>query len=81
MKPIIWKILAITFMILFICENTLIIWDGILSNKDNSRTNECWYDVCAEYPNAYYDTSNYVCFCYDYDVLGNEQVVKTKIIK
>ena len=73
-----WKILAIILLAIIILENGLIAY-GYFSTKDiEKETNICYYDVCEGYPNAYYSYSDKICDCYDYDLMGNEVLAKTK---
>ena len=74
-----WKTLAIILIIIQIIE---IIWIGFgyyLLVKEENMAKECYYTTCAEYPEAYIDED--ICTCYDYDVLGNLVVAKTKVLK
>jgi len=79
MKPGIWKVLAIVFIILFVVESLFVIWMIYYSLKEDERTNECLYNICDEYPYAEYLDG--VCYCYDYDVFGELYLDKTKYIK
>lgn len=44
----------------------------------NKNTNLCYYEICGDYPEAYYDSE--ICYCYDYDLMGEVRLAKTKII-
>ena len=74
-----WKAIAIIFIILFIASWIFISWGIYLVNKDTERTNVCYYEICENYPQAFYDAD--LCICYDYDLFGNLQVVKQKYMK
>ena len=66
-------------MVLFIVETAWIILGTYLVLDDERKTNQCLYDICSEYPYALFETN--VCFCYDFDMYGDEYVLaKTEII-
>jgi|TARA_R100001530_G_scaffold34477_3_gene26929 hypothetical protein len=73
-----WKAIAIIFMILFTLETIYIAWAFWLYFDEVEKTNECYYNVCSEYPEA--QLQDGVCFCYDYDLLGDYEVVKTEVM-
>ena len=73
-----WKTIAIIFIILFTFETIYVVYSVSVYNQGIKNQNICFYDICANYPDAYYDSDNKVCSCYDYDVLGNEQVSFTQ---
>jgi hypothetical protein len=73
-----WKVLFIIILVLFVLENSLIVWGAVSNNKLEKETNICYYDVCEDYPNAYYDSSNKVCDCYESDLMGNEVIAKSE---
>ena len=79
MKATVWKVLAIIFATLFILETLFIVWGIAIVNQEEQAKEECYYDVCAEYVDA--DIDGNVCYCYDYDVLGELMVAKTSLIK
>lgn len=74
-----WKIVAIIFILLFVAETFFMIWSVMYSNSEEEKTLICYYDVCEEYPDAWYE--NNLCTCYDYDVLGDLIPVDWEIIK
>lgn len=74
-----WKTIAIIFIILFILETSYIVYAVSVYNHKLKQTNDCYYNFCADYPDA--DYTDGVCTCYDYDVLGNEQPVNTRYMK
>ena len=69
-----WKNIAIVFIILFVLETGMIVWGIITVRAEEKNINECYYNICNNYEEAYYDDG--VCHCYEYDVLGN--LVKSK---
>lgn len=79
MKHTTWKTLAIIFGILFILETCFIIFSVKISIDEENKTHECYYDVCEEYPDAWYDDG--ICYCYDYDSEGNLEVERTKSLR
>ena len=74
-----WKATAIIFIFLFAVETTFIGYTIHLYNVELEMTNECYYDVCKDYPSALLE--NGVCFCYDYNMLGELDIVETEIMK
>ena len=74
-----WKIVAIVFMVLFISLLGVEIIGLILLEQEENRRNECYYEICEEYPDAWLEEK--VCSCYDYNVEGELSVVKTKLMK
>lgn len=78
-KTNIWKTIAIIFIILFTLETSLIIWGTILISEDEKNLNECYYNICGDYADAYF--SEDVCYCYDYDTNDELVVVKTNYMK
>lgn len=70
-----WKTIAIIFIILFTLETSLIIWGITLINEEEENINECYYNICNGYPDAYLFEN--VCYCYDYDDKDELVVVET----
>jgi hypothetical protein len=71
-----WKVLAIILLVVVILENSLIAY-GYFSNKQiEKETNVCYYDLCEDYPNAYYNYESKLCDCYENDLMGNEVIAK-----
>lgn len=74
-----WKAVAIVFMILFFSLLALDIWGYSIVVEEERKTNECYYNICEEYPNA--DLVDGLCSCYDYNYnSGQYEVMKTKYI-
>jgi hypothetical protein len=73
-----WKILAIILLVIVLLENGLIFWGYASNSQVEKETNICYYDVCEDYSNAYYDSSNKVCDCYESDLMGNEVIAKSE---
>lgn len=71
-----WKTIAIIFMIITIIETAYLIWAVTLYTAETNRVNECYYNICGDYPDAYYESK--VCYCYDYDLTGQPIVAKTE---
>ncbi len=78
MKPETWKTLAIIFMILFVIETLLLSWAFWYAGVEEQREIDCVYDICGEYP--YGEYLGGVCGCYDRDILGELNLVKTKVM-
>ncbi len=81
MEKLGWKIIAIIFIFLFIIENLLIGWGVIVIYEDEEKENQCYYEVCKDYPEATFDSRKSLCTCYDYDNLGNYVEAEYKIMK
>ncbi len=73
-----WKTIAVIFIVLFVLENTLIGLVMYSVEVKDRKTMKCYYDICEDYPDAEYLDG--VCFCYDYDVVGNPIITKTKVM-
>ncbi len=71
-----WKPIAIIFIILFVVENLFLLMGYVSLSIEEDKINECYYDICGEYPDA--DYSSDVCYCYDYDILDQLMIVKTE---
>lgn len=76
-KPI-WKTIAIILMAILIILFVIVIWSNASYNKEMKETNICYFDVCEQYPDAEYDYYEKVCYCYDYDMMGDLVLSKTK---
>lgn len=74
-----WKITAIVFIALFLLTVLYLIWGMSLYYQIEENTKICYYEFCKNYANALYDDG--ICYCYDYDILGELVVVDTKIMK
>jgi len=76
-----WKILSVILIIILVVENLFMIWGIILIKQENENTMECYYEICEGYPEALYDNDYSLCYCYDYDVLGNLIIVESEYMK
>ena len=74
-----WKVTAIVFITLFTLLVAWIILGLVLIAQDTAKQEECFYNVCSDYPDAWIEGN--ICSCYDYDLLGELQVVHTEVIK
>ena len=74
-----WKTIAIIFIVLFSLLLIFNIWSVNLVLNEEEQTNICYYDVCENYPEAWYEDG--VCTCYNYDDNYELEVTKTKYIK
>ena len=74
-----WKTIAIIFIVLFVVLLTYNVWAINYYYKENDRSNKCYYDICGEYADAWY--SEKICYCYDYDLMGEQIIAKTKIME
>lgn len=73
-----WKVVAIIFIVLFSLETLMWVYSFYMYEKELKETKYCYYDVCADYPEASYEEG--ICWCYDYDLVGNYKIVKTEVI-
>ena len=65
-----WKAIAIVFIILFLLETAYIGYSINYYNQEVENQNECFYDICSTYPDAYYELG--ICYCIDeYNNWGN----------
>jgi len=74
-----WKMIAIIFIVLFLVETFFIIWSLVIYSQIEQKTNECLYNVCSNYPEAWYE--NGVCLCYNYNASGSLVVDKEEYLK
>ena len=74
-----WKGFAIILLVILILENIFIGWGWFLIAEDERKMEECYYNVCDDYPDAFIDGN--ICTCYDYDSLGELYVAETEVIK
>lgn len=70
-----WKITSIVFICLFILLLALNIWAYISVVNEEVRINNCYYNTCENYPEAWYEGG--LCTCYDYDAKGELIIIKT----
>ena len=75
-----WKIAFWIVLTILILENIFILWGYSMVLSEEKQTLECYYEVCQDYPDAQL-TSEGVCHCYDYDVLGNPIIVKSEVMR
>jgi len=71
-----WKILAVTSTTMLLALIGILIWGTILNAEYEEKVSTCYYDICSGYEDAWFDQN--VCYCYAYDVLGNEVVDYTE---
>ena len=74
-----WRVIGIA-LIIFVC---IILISSIALNLqervEDNKMKICFYEICANYPDAdYYDD---VCSCYDYDTLGRLTIAKEEYMK
>ena len=79
MEKTFWKVTAIIFLVLFLLETSFFIWSVWIVTKEEQKDLTCYYDICADYPDAYREGN--VCSCYDYDMLGDYVIAKEKLMK
>jgi len=76
MEKLGWKITAIVFICLFAGLLAFNVWGYSLVVAEEAAINECYYNTCEEYPQADYNSG--LCICYDYDIYGDYEIVKTE---
>ena len=74
-----WKIIAIIFIVITVIESSIFIYGFLEAKRIEKETYQCYYDFCAEYPEAFYQDP--VCTCEGYDILGNLIVQKEGLLK
>ena len=74
-----WKVIAIVFITLFIFQNLFIVFSFMSVSAEERQIKECFYEICEDYLDA--DLVDDICYCYDYDVLGELYVAKEKWMK
>lgn len=67
MKNESWKIIAITFIILFGLLLLYNIWAIDSAFDEIEKTNECFYNICKEY--FYADYVDGICSCYSDELI------------
>ena len=79
MKSENWKIIAIIFIVLFLVETSFFIFSIAVAKIENNKIKNCYYEICEDYPEA--ELIDDICYCYDYDLLGQPVLAKEKWIK
>lgn len=78
-----WKAIAIIFIVIQVLEIVLVIsfigYAIYLVNEEEEQKDQCYYNICEDYPEA--EVVDGLCYCYDYNEEGNDFVLaKTKLI-
>ena len=74
-----YKVLAVVVIIVWLFTVGLVWWIYNLGVQEYEQESECYYDLCNQYADAWLD--NDVCFCYEYDMLGEAVVAKTTYMR
>ncbi len=74
-----WRTIAVVCMVITFLIILFNIINYVSYEKETDKINECYYDICNDYPDA--DYLDDVCYCYDYDVLGELVVADTKYMR
>ena len=75
-----WKTTAIIFIILFLLETSLLVWAVTTSVADEEKLNKCYYEICSDTDDAFYE--NYLCTCMNWNSdTENYETVRTKYMK
>ena len=75
-----WKITALIFIGIFIIESLFIGYIFKAGFEAIENENACYFDICEDNADAYYDDYNKLCYCYDYNMLGELEVVETELM-
>jgi hypothetical protein len=70
-----WKITAIVFICLFAVLLSFNVWGYTLVVAEDNAINDCYYNTCSEFPEAWYEAG--VCTCYMEDEYGEYEVAMT----
>lgn len=73
------KKLAIIFIVLFLAETSIIVYAVATNEVEIGRLNNCYFGICAYYPDASYSDS--ICTCSDYNDDGELVVVLEEYMK
>ena len=73
-----WKILAWTFIILFIVETASVVWLLKIGTDSIKREQQCEINVCgdAQYNSYYFDSPANMCYCYTNSVMVHQELMK-----
>lgn len=74
-----WKTTAIIAIILVVIEAGFIGWIFYYGTQYEKDNYECLYDICNEYD--YAEFLDPICYCYEYDLLGELITAKTEYMK
>ena len=73
-----WKRLALVELVLILVFIGLMIIGTYAIEKEERMQNECYYDICSTNEEAY--LLEEVCYCYDYDLMGELQVTDQRYL-
>jgi len=73
-----WKIVAIIFIVLFLLETSGWVYASWYVSREKNKDLVCYYEICADSIDALREGN--LCSCYDYDLIGNLNIVKTKLM-
>ena len=74
-----WQIIAVISWFITGSLIGLIIWSYNDLVDEEEKTYECYYEICTDNYDAFYE--NNVCTCYDLDIMGEYVVDKQKYMK
>ena len=74
-----WKTLAIIFIIIAGLETAYIGWAFYYTISANNKINECYYEICNDFPDA--QLNGDICSCFNYTLMGDLEVAKTEWMK
>jgi len=70
-----WKVTAIISLTLLISIIGLVVWGYCEVVEEEEAFNNCYYNTCANYYDAWYESG--VCTCYDINDYGEYEIAKT----
>jgi len=74
-----WRTTAIVFICLFVAIISFNIWAYTLIVDEEAEANNCYYNICEEYIDAWYEEG--LCTCYNIDEQGVYEIAKTEYKK
>lgn len=70
-----WKITSIIFICLFVALLAFNVWSISYVLSEEESINQCYYNICSDFPDAWYEAG--VCTCYMLDEDGGYEVAMT----
>ena len=70
-----WKVTSIIFICLFAGLLSFNVWGYNLIVEEEEAINNCYYNTCDQYYDAWYEDE--VCTCYNLDEYGEYEIART----